>query len=37
MKGATLVFNFTASMLWVFGVAGMALAAMGPTVSSPTQ
>ncbi|MCU1386165.1 MAG: permease [Acidobacteria bacterium] len=29
MKGATLVFNFTASMLFVFGVAGMALAAMG--------
>ena len=29
MKGATLVFNLTASMLFVFGVAGMALAAMG--------
>ena len=29
MKGATLFFDLTASMLFVFGVAGMALAAMG--------
>jgi len=29
MKGATLVFNLTASMLFVFGIAGIALAAMG--------
>jgi ABC-type lipoprotein release transport system permease subunit len=29
MKGATLVFSLTASMLFVFGMAGMALAAMG--------
>ena len=29
LKGALLFLNFTASMLFVFGVAGMALAAMG--------
>ncbi|HEY2906943.1 MAG TPA: ABC transporter permease [Vicinamibacterales bacterium] len=29
IKGALLLFNFMASMLFVFGVAGMALAAMG--------
>ena len=28
-KGALLFFNFTATMLFIFGVAGMALAAMG--------